>query len=147
MGQLVDRDEEHLRLLMWAHYIWAGTIGLFSLFALFYLGIGAMIASGAFPEPRNAPNDPRVAGLFFVGIGSVFLILGLTFAALAFFAGRSLRDRRRRIFSLVFAGLNCLQVPFGTVMGVCTINVLNRDSIKALFAPAGSPPPIHPSDA
>src|SRR5689334_11772212 len=98
MGELVDRDQEHLRLLMWAHYIWAGTIGFISLFALFYIGMGAMVMSGAFPQPRNSTDDPRFFGLMFVGIGSAFLILGLTFAFLMFFTGRSIRDRRRRMF-------------------------------------------------
>src|SRR6185503_9557006 len=46
MGELVDRDQEHLRLLVWAHYIWAGTIGFFSLFTLIYIGLGVMMVSG-----------------------------------------------------------------------------------------------------
>lgn len=142
--ELIDRDQEHLRLLMLAHYIWAGIIGLFSLFALFYIGIGAMFASGAFPQPNTSAPDPRVAGMFFIGIGSAFLILGLTFASLTFFAGRSIRDRRRWLFCLIIAGLNCLQVPFGTAMGVCTIIVLNRPEVKLLFMSPGPPPPPPP---
>jgi hypothetical protein len=141
MGELVDRDQEHLRLLMWAYYIWAGTIGVFSLFAVFYIAMGAMFASGAFPQPSNSPGDPRVFGLFFAAIGSVFLVLGLTFAFLTFFAGRSIRDRRRRVFCQIMGGLNCLQVPFGTVMGVCTIMVLNRPEVKLLFENPGPPSP------
>jgi hypothetical protein len=141
MGELVDRDQEHLRLLMWAYYIWAATVGCFSLFALFYIGIGAMMAFGGFPPSSNPANDPRIPGLFFVGIGSAFLILGSTFALLTFFAGRSIRDRRRRIFCLILAGLNCLQVPFGTAMGVCTFIVLNRPEVKLQFDHPGPPPP------
>jgi len=141
MGELIDRDQEHLRLLMWAHYIWAGMIGLFSLFAIFYIAIGAMFAWGAFPQPNTSAPDPRVAGMFFIGIGSAFFILGLTFAFLTFFAGRSIRDRRRRMFCMVLAGLQCIQFPFGTVMGVCTINVLNRTEVKLLFALDGPLPP------
>jgi hypothetical protein len=145
MGQLVDRDQEHLKLLMWAYYIWAGTIGFFSLFALLYVGIGAMLVSGAFPQPSNSANDPRLAGLIFAGIGFAVLIVGLTFGFLTFFAGRSIRDRRRRIFCLILAGLNCLQVPFGTAMGVCTIIVLNRPEVKLLFEHSG--PPLPPANA
>ena len=97
MGELVDRDQEHLRLLMWAHYIWAGTIGFFSLFTLIYIGLGVMMVSGAFPQSGTPKDDPRVMGLFFAGIGALFLIMGTTFASLTYFAGRSIRDRRRRI--------------------------------------------------
>ena len=133
MSELVDLNQEHLRLLMWAHYIWAGMVGLFSLFATLYIGIGAMMAFGGFPPSNNPANDPRVPGLIFIGIGSAFLILGLTFALLTFFAGRSIRDRRRRMFCMILAGLQCIQFPFGTVMGVCTIIVLNRPEVKLLF--------------
>jgi len=144
MGELVDRDQEHLRLLVWAHYIWAGTIGFFSLFTLVYIGLGVMMVSGAFPQSGTPKDDPRVMGLFFAGIGALFLIMGTTFASLTYFAGRSIRDRRRRIFCLILAGLNCLQAPFGTVMGVCTIIVLNRPEVKLLFeSPGGSPPPVN----
>ena len=141
MGGLVDRDQEHLRLLMWAYYIWAGTIGFFSLFALFYIAMGAMIASGGFPQPNVSGPDPRPFGMLFVGIGSAFLILGSTFAVLTFFAGRSIRDRRRRMFCMILAGFNCLQVPFGTAMGVCTFIVLNRPEVKLLFEHPGPPAP------
>lgn len=144
MAELIDRDQEHLRLLMWAHYIWAGAVGFFSLFAVIYIGIGAMMASGAFPQPRQGDGDPRMAGMFFIAGGSAFLILGVTFALLMFFAGRSIRDRRRRIFCQIIGGLNCLQVPFGTVMGVCTIMVLNRPEVKLLFETSGPlPPPMN----
>ena len=129
---------------MWAHYIWAGTIGFFSLFTLIYIGLGVMMAAGVFPPSGSSGDDPRAFGLFFAGIGSLLLILGMTFSGLAYFAGRSIRDRRRRVFCLIMAGLNCLQVPFGTVMGVCTILVLNRPEVKPLFeTPAALPPPMN----
>jgi len=144
MVQLIDQDQEHLRLLMWAHYIWAGTIGFFSLFTLFYIGLGAMMAFGGFPPSGRSGDDPRIPGLFFLGFGAAFLVLGVTFASLTFLAARSIRDRRRWIFCVVMAGLNCLQVPFGTAMGVCTILVLNRPEVKAMF---GRPaPPTVPAE-
>ena len=145
MGQLIDRDEEHLRLLMWANYVWAGMIGFFSLFTLFYIGLGAMMAFGGFPPSGRSGDDPRIPGLFFMGIGAAFLVLGVTFASLTFLAARSIRDRRRWVFCMVMAGLNCLQVPFGTAMGVCTILVLNRPEVKVLFG--HTVPPSVPADA
>jgi hypothetical protein len=33
------------------------------------------------------------------------------------------------------AGVECIFMPFGTVLGVFTILVLNRQSVKELFAP------------
>jgi hypothetical protein len=40
MAEMVDRDQEHLRLLKLGYYILAGMTCFFSLFALLYAGIG-----------------------------------------------------------------------------------------------------------
>jgi hypothetical protein len=49
-------------------------------------------------------------------------------------AGRSLALRKRYSFALVIAGIECLFVPFGTILGVFTIVALSRESIRALFS-------------
>ena len=144
MPELIDRDQEHLRLLMVAM---AGFIGFFSLFGLLYVGMGAMFLSGAMPQSGNPRDDPRFIGLILAGMGSAFVVLGLTFALLTFLAGRSLRDRRRKTFIYVVAGLGCLHIPWGTGLGVATFMVLGRPSVKALFDPPTPPPPIPVLDA
>ena len=138
MGELVDRDLEHLRLLKGGFYIMAGITGLFTLFSLLYLGLGGLFASGAIPMKEGSTDDPRMMGLIFLVVGVGFLVIGLAITFLAFATGRNLRDRRNRTFCLVIAGLSCLQIPWGTVIGVCTISVLNRPSVKALFEPPGA---------
>jgi hypothetical protein len=40
---------------------------------------------------------------------------------------------------LVMACIECLFIPFGTILGVLTIVVLARESVRALFAPAQTP--------
>lgn len=45
MGQLVDQDQEHLRLLKLGFYIMAGVIGFCSLFSVFYIAMGSIFAS------------------------------------------------------------------------------------------------------
>jgi len=37
------------------------------------------------------------------------------------------------MFSLIIAGINCVQFPFGTVLGVFTFVVLLRDSVRELY--------------
>jgi hypothetical protein len=41
---------------------------------------------------------------------------------------------------VVVAAVSCLMVPFGTVLGIFTIVILSRDSVKRLFGifPAGT---------
>ena len=48
-------------------------------------------------------------------------------------AGRYLARRERYTFCLVVAGVECMFMPFGTVLGVFTIIVLSRPSVKDLF--------------
>ena len=49
-------------------------------------------------------------------------------------AGRSLAMRKRYMFALVVACVECIFMPFGTVLGVFTIIALSRESVKALFS-------------
>ena len=66
-------------------------------------------------------------------------------AALIAFAGRSLQQRTRYLYCLVMAGVECIFMPFGTVLGVFTIIVLMRDSVKPLFGRPAAPLPV-PTD-
>ena len=50
-----------------------------------------------------------------------------------FIAGRSLAKRCHYWFAFVVACLECLFVPFGTILGVFTLIVLSRNSAKELF--------------
>ena len=53
-------------------------------------------------------------------------------------AGRSLARHRRYTFCLVVAAILCLFVPFGTLLGVFTIIVLVRSTVRARFLGAVS---------
>jgi hypothetical protein len=74
-------------------------------------------------------------------VGLALSILWLVTAILTLFAARFLGLRRHRIFCLVIGCLSCSLIPWGTVLGVCMMMVLNRPSVKDLFdppQPAGS---------
>lgn len=79
---------------------------------------------------------PGFLGWFFVIFAATWIVCGLTFAICLFLAGRYLDQRRRYLFCLVMAGLACMFMPFGTVLGVFTILVLVRPSVKELFGEA-----------
>jgi len=49
-------------------------------------------------------------------------------------SGFFLLKKRNRGFSLIIGGLNCLQIPFGTALGVFTIIVLSRDSVRQMYS-------------
>jgi hypothetical protein len=133
MSEMVDRDQEHLRLLALGYYILSGMTLFFTLFTLLYIAMGIVFSSGLIPANRNSNDDPRVAGYIFLGVGIAAFVVGLTFAVLYFAVGRSLRGRRHRTFCLVMAGLSCLYVPWGTALGICSIIVLVRPEVQGWF--------------
>jgi membrane protein YqaA with SNARE-associated domain len=55
------------------------------------------------------------------------------------FAGISLSRRRCYWFAFVVACIECIFIPFGTILGIFTIIVLSRESVKALFLTAQAP--------
>jgi len=65
------------------------------------------------------------------------IALGVALAVGTFLAGRSLAERKRHLFCLVMAGINAaICTPFGTVLGIFTIIVLLRPSVKQAFGVA-----------
>lgn len=130
----MNKDEEHLKLLSIFHYIVGGLAGLFALLPVIHLVIGLVfiLAPEAVESKGEAP--PAFIGWFFVIFAGLFIITGWVFAAFAIAAGRFLARRRLRLFCLVIAAIECAFVPFGTVLGVFTIIVLMRESVKELFS-------------
>jgi hypothetical protein len=129
----MTQDDEQLRLLSIFHYVVSGLAGLFALFPVFHLVFGLFLVFA--PENVNSGNGPPPAfiGWMFVSFAAVFITLGLTFAAFVLAAGRFLAQRRNYQFCLVMAGVECIFMPFGTVLGVFSIIVLMRESVKQQF--------------
>jgi hypothetical protein len=67
-------------------------------------------------------------------IGSLLFLLGIAIAICILIAGRSLAKHRHYWFAFAIACVECLFIRFGTILGVFTIIVLLRESVKALFA-------------
>ena len=49
-----------------------------------------------------------------------------------------LAARRRWLFCMIIAGIQCAFVPLGTVLGIFTLIVLQRDSVRRLFPASAS---------
>lgn len=132
------RDAEHIRLLVVFHYVVAGLMGLTACIPILHLVMGTMLVNGAIPmgTPPSGSGpapDPAMLGWIFVAVASVIILAGWTLAVLVFFAGRKLSERRNWTFVFVVACVQCLWMPIGTTLGVFTIIVLQRPSVKGLF--------------
>jgi hypothetical protein len=127
------QDLEHLRLLSIFHYVVAAITAVFSLLPVLHLVIGIAMVTG---KMEASDPDAAIAGWFFIGFAALFIAFGLTFAGFVAYAGRCLRQRRRHTLCLVVAALECMMMPFGTVLGVFTLIALTKPPVKALFADA-----------
>jgi len=137
----MNQDKEHLRLLAIFHYIVAGLAALFSFFPLLYTTIGAIfifVARHGTPKPGEE-LPPEFLGWIFVGLGSFLFLLGITMAICILITGRCLSRFKCYSFTLVMACVECLFIPFGTILGVFTIIALSRESVRTLFSTAPAP--------
>jgi len=139
----MDRDTEQLNLLAIFHYVVAGLAALFSFFPLLYTTIGAIFIFAARHGTAKRGEDlpPEFLGWIFAVLGSVLFLIGLSMAICILIAGRSLALRKRYSFAFVMACIECLFIPFGTILGVFTIVVLSRESVRGLFSTAAEPVP------
>lgn len=123
-------DEQNLNLLSTFHYVAALLVGVMPCFTVFHLGFGIAILTGQFPD-KNPP--PPALGWVFVAVPLFFMAVGWTVAALMVTAGRRLRQRRSHTFCMVIAGISCMFMPWGTVLGVFTLVILNKPNVRTLF--------------
>ena len=132
----MSQDEEQLRLLSIFHYVVGGLAALFACFPILHLVLGIVMVFDppAFGPSKNPP--PAFLGWFFILFAGAFILAGWTMAALIAWAGRCLQCRRNYTFCFVMACVACLFMPFGTVLGVFTIVVLLRPTVKKLFGQA-----------
>ncbi len=126
----MNQDLEQLNLLSIFHYVVGVLTAIFACFPLIHFTIGLLMASG-----RLQGREPalHVIGVALMAIAALFILSGWALAVAQVIAGRALARRRHYTFCLVVAAGECLLMPFGTILGVFTIVVLMRESVKRLF--------------
>lgn len=128
------KDEQQIRLLATFHYVLAAVGGLFACFPLIHVAIGILFLTA--PESfanGKGPPPPGWLGILFIVVGSVFVMIGWAMAICTLISGRYLARHQKRMFSFVVAAVLCAFMPFGTVLGIFTIVVLSKDSVKLLY--------------
>jgi len=127
----MNQDEEHLKLLSTFHYVVGGLAGLFACFPILHIVLGLAMLFGAIDDGGKPP--PEFVGWMFVVMGGFFMLGGWAIAICLLLAGGYLKRRAHYTFCLVIAGISCLFMPFGTILGVFTIIVLTRPAVKEMF--------------
>ena len=125
-------DLSHLRLLVVFHLALVATI---------ILCIGQMLVHLLF---GNSPSEEMAQKLVqhFTGRApkelEPFAVIGMSILGLVVVAFNGLSvwcilRRKARRFSILVAAADCLWLPIGTALGVFTITVLRRDSVRDLY--------------
>jgi len=128
-----SEDIKHLDLLSIFHYVLGGLTALFSCMPFLHVFMGLAMVSGRFFADNHNPPPPAFMGWIFVIMGAVFIVSGWSIALCMIVVGSKLKRRQNRIFCMVVAGIECIFMPFGTVLGVLTLVVLNKDSVREMF--------------
>jgi hypothetical protein len=127
------RDLDHLNLASIFHFVFAGLAVL----GIAFLAVHYTILHTVFtnPEMWKGQKHPPPKAFFDVFIW-MYLFGGVIFIAggvLNVMSGMFIRRRTNRTFSLVIAALDCLQIPFGTALGVFTMLLLSRPGVRQLY--------------
>jgi len=131
-------DEEHLRLLSLFHYVSGGITVAFSLF----FGVWIVFAAVMFaflPPPTHgcaegaAPHHGQAIPVVMLVIFGVLFAIGVAYGILEIVSGRFISRRRRRVFSFVVALPRLLFLPYGLILSIFTLLVLERPSVKQLY--------------
>jgi len=132
-------DNEHIKMLCIFNYVMAGLclVGLLVLCLHFAL-MAAVFTNPGFASSRGGVSGPPLGAI--IGIAAIFyLVFGCLMAVIGFLnflSAQFMRKRVHRTFSMTIGGLNCLSIPFGTILGVFTFLVLSRVSVVQSYEAA-----------
>jgi hypothetical protein len=126
-----QEDENQIRYLAIANYIYAGINALGVLFGagIFLIVTGLLSFNRADIDPDALPILSLVGGT----LGFLIVLIPMAATVLHLMFARCLQTRRAYVFCMVMAAWTCLSVPIGTAIGVLTLVVLMRPSVRQLF--------------
>ena len=129
----MEENIEYLRLLSIFHYVVGGLAALFACFPIIYIAVGVLALY--VPGSMDAEGEalPALFGWIFIVFGGALILVGWAFAVFSIVAGRYLARQAHYLFCMVMAAIECIFIPFGTVLGIFTILVLSKPSVKKMF--------------
>lgn len=126
------RDVSQLRTLSILYYVFATFNLLPLLISALYAFLGVAMLNGTLPA--DATTQDTGSGWVLLCLAAAMIFIGIVGGILTLMAARRLSQRRALTLCIVVAAVSCMQIPFGTALGVFTLIVLNRPSVKAMFA-------------
>jgi len=130
-------DEQHLELAVILHYSLAGMFAMSGLSLVLMVGLIKRLfvfvtdlgdEAGNLPPEVNELLDQNMP----IVVGS-FVALCWVHAGVVVWFARQLAKRKHRVLCLIFEVFHLIAVPFGTALGILTIIILRRTSVRAMF--------------
>jgi hypothetical protein len=131
------KDESDLKTLSMLHYVWSALLGCSGVGIIgYFIAVAAVVEQA----PTRAGTDPQAQA---VAMGAM-AIVGFIIAAIMvllfvvhIMAASGLKTRKRPTLIIIASALACTHMPLGTALGVWTIMVMQRPTVKALFGRTG----------
>ena len=87
----------------------------------------------ASPSSNSNQGPPPILFRIVAGVIGVIIICGWTLGALTAYAGRCIKKRKHKLFIYIMAGINCIWIPYGTLLGIATILLFQWPEVQAQF--------------
>lgn len=123
------RTTENLNLLGTFQFVLGCITAVVSCIPILHVIVGFLLVF----EGGGPGGPPPMFGMIFVVVGLSLIFAGWALAFCMFLLGHKLRTRRSWLFCMIVAGIECLFMPLGTVLGVFTIITLNSTSGRRVF--------------
>ena len=131
----MNKDLKQIKLLEIFHYIWCGLASLVGIMGVGYTVVGVSLMQ----KSEGAGTLPVDPGWAFVGVGIVTLVIGEFCSISSLIAARFYRKHRGYGWCFFTAIVSLLAGPIGLALGIFSLLVLNRNSVKELFRSGAKP--------
>jgi len=126
-------DNEHLKLLSLFHLI-SGIFALvYSVFMALYFGFIIFIFNVGNKFDGAESDLPIEFKSIFMFIFIVILLIAIVIGIAKIMCSRYIKQKKNRVFCIVISCIECFSFPIGTLLGVLSIMVLNRNSVKEIY--------------
>lgn len=124
---------KHLSTLSILHYVYGVFVCLSGFAALLIVLIGGFLRMDLLFGPEDGSDVPGWLGGFVQVIGLFIFFLIETWGVLSLLTGSWIAKRKHRTATMVMAGVHCLNVPFGLLLGIFTIVVMVDDEVRKAY--------------
>ncbi len=99
----------------------------------YFLGAVGLVLPNFLTRSKKVSQWIEIDLGFFILPISIGLGVGALIGLMFLLNGFLLNKNRAKVVSLIIAGFQCLYVPLGTILGICTFIVLNKESVRELY--------------